>query len=342
MKQPFDDTTKSYYRRFFEERGLYAIQQYEIFSRSRSIDLVVESQSASIPQLQETIFGHFRRLNALEFKGINDPLTTIDFNRIMMRAWGMGAVDETISKKKQISPRPTPQLPIKEISAMLDQRTVTIICVTRPDTILKTLREMFAFQPTDEPGVYCNHTHAIPVWIIHPSELALKPKNFPLLPLARGKKLEQFVELCIRHELVDYLQLTMDIGLATNPSIIWQKIMEMIGMELTIKNETWPYIDEFFRKVPEAFEKLPFLQEAMQEARQKALSEGQRFGEERGSLLTKREILLRMLRRKFERVPSSVIELIEATTDHKQLDDWMDQSIMADSFAEIEFEASES
>ncbi|MBV7335877.1 hypothetical protein KFU94_48080 [Chloroflexi bacterium TSY] len=87
MDQPFDDTTKTYYRRFFEKQGMRAVSQYEVFSRSRTIDLVVECIE-DYAKLVDTIFAHFRRLNALEFKGFNDPLTTIDLNRIRMRAWG--------------------------------------------------------------------------------------------------------------------------------------------------------------------------------------------------------------------------------------------------------------
>ncbi|MBV7335878.1 hypothetical protein KFU94_48085 [Chloroflexi bacterium TSY] len=42
-------------------------------------------------------------------------------------------------------------------------------------------------------------------------------KNYPLLPLARGAKLEQFIELCMQQGLVEYLRLTLDIGLVTDP-----------------------------------------------------------------------------------------------------------------------------
>jgi len=80
---------------------------------------------------------------------------------------------------------------------MPDQRTVTIVCVTRPTKVLDDLQAHFRFVPTAEPGIYCNHEHQLPVWIIHPTELTLKPANYPLLPLARGAKLADFIELCI-------------------------------------------------------------------------------------------------------------------------------------------------
>ena len=98
MSQPFDDTAKAFYRCFFEKLGMRTIAQYEIFVRSRSIDLIVECNDDDHTKLQGTIFAHFRLLNAVEFKGINDPLTALNFNLIMMRAWGIGAIDDSEQK----------------------------------------------------------------------------------------------------------------------------------------------------------------------------------------------------------------------------------------------------
>lgn len=106
----------------------------------------------------------------------------------------------------------------------------------------------------------------MPTWIIHPTELELKPINYALLPLTRGEKLEQVIELCLEEGLVEYLQLALDIGLVSDPDVIWSKIMEVYGMELTIQDETWPYIDEFFRNVPEAMRKVPTFQEVLEES----------------------------------------------------------------------------
>ena len=44
------------------------------------------------------------------------------------------------------------------------------------------------------------------MWIVHLDELAPAPKNYPLLPLARGEKLRQFIDLCIENELDTYLR----------------------------------------------------------------------------------------------------------------------------------------
>ncbi len=349
MKQPFDDTTKSYYRRFFEARGLHAIPQYEVFSRGRSIDLVVEGLEATSPQLQQTVFAHFRQLNALEFKGIHDPLTPVDFNRIMMRVWGLGAVDESKRKQMSASPVDAPRLTVKKIARIPHLRTVTIVCVTRPDTVLTTLEDVFGFRKSAEAGIYYNDTHVIPVWIIHPSELTLKPQNYPLLALARGEKLAQFVEICLKDNLVDYLQLLLDIGLTTDPVIIWQRIMEILGMELTVTKETWPYIDEFFRKVPEAYENLPLFragfEKAVREELEKEIEETIQIEVEKAvqetravtSTRSKQQMLVRALTRKFGNVPTAIVEVVEKTKSESQLEEWLDTAIMVNRLTEINF-----
>lgn len=60
MSEPFDDRSKVFYRRFFEERGMAVETQLEVFFRSRTIDLVVRCTEEDIAHLQDTIFAHFR------------------------------------------------------------------------------------------------------------------------------------------------------------------------------------------------------------------------------------------------------------------------------------------
>lgn len=325
MENPFDDTAKSRYRRFFEQRGMRAVAQYEVFSLSRATDLVVECTAEDRKSLQNTIFAHFRHINAVEFKGYHDPLTASDLNLIMMRAWGIGVTDEKRKEKSTEQPKPKPFSGAHVIAEIPRQRTVTVVCVTRPRRVIDTLQEEFCFRVTDEPGVYCDHAQKMPVWIIHPTELALKPSNYALLPLARGKKLEQFIELCLAKGLVEYLQLTLDIGLVTDPDVIWRKILEVYGMELKIHDETWPYIDEFFRTVPEAMQKVPTFQEALEANERQVI------------LQTQRRTLLRFLHHRFGELPANVAQMIEKTTDSAQLDQWMDQVFDADSLRDMNF-----
>ena len=98
-------------------------------------------------------------------------------------------------------------------------------------------------------------------------------------------------------------------------------------MKPKIKPEAWSYIDQFFQEMPEAMTKLPTIQQAFQQAVQYT------------SVNTQKRVLIRQLRRKFASVSKKVVQKIEATNDLEQLDNWLDQVIVADSLAQTELGA---
>ena len=323
--EPFDETAKAFYHRFFKSKGLSVETELEVFSRSRKIDLVVGCTDADNFKLQDTVFAHFRQVNAVELKGIHDPLTVDDYNLILMRAYGLGV--PKYQRKSASDQKEDAEANKSKPSQLLNEITATIVCVTRPNKILNELKKAYRFV-NKEAGIYhCDEV--LGKWIIHPSELDLVPKNYPLLPLARGNKLEQFISLCVRDGLNDYLQLIIDVGLATDPEMIWQKILEVKQMKYQIREETWPIIDQFFREMPEAIGKLPTFQEA--------LTSTQRQSIQQGALGNEHRIVIRQLQRKFSQIPMGLVQHIEATDDIDQLDQWLDQIVSATELAEIDF-----
>lgn len=302
-----------------------AISQLEVFSRSRSIDLTIECTPADCERLQHTIFAHFRHLNALELKGNHDPLTLLDYNRIMMRSWGVGAI--RLSNEKNDEAEETVEESEEEDRYIFpDQRTVTMVCVTRPNKILSEFKDRLRFLPTEIPGIY-HCAERLPQWIIHPTELALTPANYPLLPLARGEKLAQFIDVCLRDGLVAYLQLILDVGMTTDPDMIWQKIMEVQRMKTMIREETWPLIDQFLRETPEAMGKLHTFREALEESKQQ------------GIVVTQQRTLQHLLRHKFGAIPDSIVQAIQMTENIAKLEEWFDQALDATKLADVNFTA---
>jgi hypothetical protein len=136
----------------------------------------------------------------------------------------------------------------------------------------------------------------------------------------------------VREGLNDYLQLIIDVGLATDPELIWHKILEVKQMKYQIREETWPVIDQFFREMPEAIGKLPTFQDA--------LASTQKQSALKSALSTTHRIVVRQLRRKFAQVPNSIVQQIETTSDMEQLDNWLDQIVSANELAEIDFKIS--
>lgn len=352
MKEPFDDTAKQFYRRFFENLGVSQVEsEKEVFFQSRRIDLVIECNEEDIARLQGTAFAHFDELNGLEVKGPNDPFTLIDFNRALMRIWGLGAMKALQEEEKDISksdkeqraaayayhtkPVTVAELPPHELYALPKRRTLTVITVICPLKILKWLKEEFEFRPV-EPGVY-HYDGQISQWIICPSDLRIIPKNYPLLPLSKGKKLRDFIDHCLKEGLFNELQLVMDVGVKVDPDTLWQKINEVRKMATKIRPETLRYIDEFFRDAPDFLDDVPFIQEKMADYGQQRERRGERRGKQEGEQHARQQILLSLLRKKFASVPQYVVHQVESTTDQEQLTSWLEQILSANTLQEMGF-----
>ena len=55
-------------------------------------------------------------------------------------------------------------------------------------------------------------------------------------------------------------------------------------MKMVISEETWPYIDQFFREMPEALQKLPTFRDALDESKAAGEARGERNGMRQGLL----------------------------------------------------------
>ena len=336
QKEPFDDTTKTIYSTLFKRWGLDVETERAIFARSRSIDLVIQCHESEGDKLQHTVFSYFRQLNALELKGPNDPLTIKDYNRIMMRAWGLGAVE---FKPEQ-----------EQHSRLPKQRTLTVVCVNRPQKILDIKQDLLGFKPTEQQGIYLSAGY-LNQWLIYPSELELTEKNYPLLVLAKGEKLKQFIDVCIKDNLHDYLDLTLRMGTINDPRTAWQEILKVKEMSQvnTIDEETWSTIDQFFKETPEGFSKVKSFQERLMEqwrdgkkvgrdeGRDEGREEGREEGLEKGELKKARSTLVHLLCKKFGGLPEEIIERIEKTEDQDRLQEWFDLAITTAKLDDIEF-----
>jgi len=301
-EHPFDERSKTFYTQYFRNKNIRSDQQ------------------------------HFQRVNSLELKGPHDPLTTPDLCLITSRAWAVAGKDKVEQDEIEEDSKFLSKQTLKEIADYPSRRTVTIICVTRPDKILNTpdLQKEYGFEVTSEPGVYKSSKLLTPTWIIHPNELDIVPKNYPLLPLARGKKLKQFIDLCLEKEWESYLYFTMDIGVTIDPSEIFEKMMELFNMKVQIRPETAVKFNQFLEERPEFIMQMPTLRDAIRQ--------GQLFGargKKLGRLQAEQNMLIRLLRRKFTELPNSVITNIEQTDDTAQLEAWTDQILFANTWQEM-------
>lgn len=241
-EHPFDERSKSFYTHYFENLQIRADRQFEVFSRGRSIDLLTECAESDWAKLQPTCFSHFRRVNAIEFKGPHDPL-------------------------------------------------------------------------------------------------AIVPKNYPLLPLARGQKLRQFIDLCLENEWSSYLQFIIDIAKSIDPSEVFVKIMETLHMTYKLRPEFVLQFDQFLRDRPEMLSEMPTWREAVERASHIAALRAEQEGEKRGKLQEKQHSLTLLLQHKFPDVPATVLARVQETNDLVQLEQWTLQILTATTWQEMFGEA---
>lgn len=306
MSEPFDESAKGFLRQWFEARGIAVEVEFPVFPRERTLDLLVRCRPEDLERLRQTVFAHFLRLNDVELKGDGDALRLDDYNTILARSWAVGGRRSGRARSK---PRPNGGVgPINEEDRLPFNRTLTIVCVNRPNWLLDDWREEMGFQPTDRPGVY-HRADQQGIWIIHPNELELIPANYPLLPLTTGAQREAFVEICVREGLIDHLQLTLDIAKGDlAPAEILRRVL---GLEkkMPMTRESLAVWGEYVRSQPHLRNEI--------------------FGPRT------RDILLRQLRRKFTQVPDEVVARIEATEDVDQLDAWLDRILDAETIEDM-------
>jgi hypothetical protein len=68
----------------------------------------------------------------------------------------------------------------------------------------------------------------------------------------------------------------------------------------------------------------------------KGLTEGRNEGRNEAAIETRQQTLIRLLRRRFDKVPSKVTRAINATTATEQLDDWLDRFATAQTLEELD------
>ncbi len=64
--------------------------------------------------------------------------------------------------------------------------------------------------------------------------------------------------------------------------------------------------------------------------------DGRREGKAQAAIQTRQRILVRLLRKRFGRIPTDVVRTVQSTTGVDQLDDWLDGLVTANTLKELE------
>ncbi len=165
-EQPrLDPTFKQVLEAFLSPLSLNLQTEVEIGRLPRKMDALVTITTEKEQQQirKQTPFAHFKSQNQIEFKGLNDRLTSWDYNRILGRG----------------------HFYIAEQKVPPHEMTITIISAGKPRNVLKYNQPPHIFKPL-ENGYYINEG-CPQTTIIVINELAITPENYPLLIFASRK-----------------------------------------------------------------------------------------------------------------------------------------------------------
>lgn len=192
--------------------------EVEVSRLPRTIDALVTLATAD--ELQsvhaETPFFYFLTYNQVEFKGREDPLTIADYHLINGRT----------------------QLYVGEQDVSLQAMTVTIICASKPRTVLTHAQ---TFQPFRKiaAGYYKNEAHP-PVYLIVLNELPILPKNYPLLLFSSSdRKFRQFLKKLIAEGNTKYTRYAYKV----RPQVT-REVLTMAGISTSISRKDLEFMAE--------------------------------------------------------------------------------------------------
>ena len=164
-RSTLDPTFKQLLTAFLSPLPLDVQTEVEVSRLPRKIDAIVTISAQNTQQQihSQTPFAHFKTHNQIEFKGKEDRLTRWDYRRILGRSYFYMAEQK---------------MPFEEM-------TITIVSAGKPRKVLAHNQPPHIFKALGN-GYYKNEGHPA-TYILVINELALIPKNYPLLIFASNK-----------------------------------------------------------------------------------------------------------------------------------------------------------
>jgi hypothetical protein len=143
-------------------------------------------------------------------------------------------------------------------------------------------------------------------------------KNYPLLILAKGKKLLEFFEEIVTKGLTDYVEIVFQVGVDIDPETLTEGVRKMSEMHPEYKANLERALEKLFEFSPESVERIAPFRRALEEQRRN----------------DKREDLRLLLESKFGSLSESQIAQIEALRDIDQLNQLYRQALAAQTLEE--------
>ncbi len=299
MPQDYDSAYKAFYERLFQKWNIPVETEVEVSRRAKTIDAVIRCEEKHLQRLIDTAFWFFRGINSLELKSPEDPINLPGYMTIVSRAYGLLA--------KQ--PEEANQLP--------KNATITIVCSVRPDKILDDLKTELGFSPTKEPGIYIREQE-IERRIVVATELDVIEKNYPLLILAKGKKMLEFFEEIVRKGLTEYVEILFQVGVNIDLETLMEGVRIMSGRYQELTPGLKRALERWFEDYPQHIHEMAPMRRVLEERERNA----------------RREDLSWLLESKFGTLPEELVSKLDAVRDADELTRLYKQALHAQTLEE--------
>ena len=270
--------------------------------------MVIQCEEQHLHRLQETCFWFFRRINDLELKSPEDLLDLADYMTIVSRAYGLLAKQEN------------------EVYQLPTHATLTIVCSVRPTKLLDDLQSELCFERTSEPGIYLREQE-IDRRIIVSTEVEVIEKNYPLLILAKGKKLLEFFEEVVMKGLTEYVEILLEVGVFTDPETLIEGVRRMSERHHELTPGLKRALESWFEDYPQHIHEMAPIRRVLEE-REKNASMNAR-------IQAKREALSLLLESKFGPLSEELVSLLEAVNDVDELTQLYKRALQAQTLEDV-------
>ena len=217
----------------------------------------------------------------------------------------------------------------KEAEQLPTNATITIVCSVRPDKILDDLKTELRFLPTSEPGIYLNE-RGIEVRIIVSTELDVIEKNYPLLILAKGKKLLEFFEAVVMKELAEYIEILFQVGVSIDPETLIEGVRKMAERHHELTPGLKRALESWFEDYPQHIHEMAPIRRVIEEREKNAKQEALN-----AILQAKREDLILLLASKFGPLSEEFVSQLETVSDVDELTRLYKQALEAQTLAKV-------
>ncbi|MBC8458376.1 MAG: hypothetical protein H8D67_10315, partial [Deltaproteobacteria bacterium] len=246
--------------------------------------------------------------NDLELKSPEDPLDLTDYMTIVSRAYGLLAKQEN------------------EVYQLPTNATLTTVCSVRPKKLLEDLQSELQFFPTSEPGIYFSEQR-IEERIIVATEVEVIEKNYPLLILAKGKKLLEFFEEVVMKGLTEYVEILLEVGVFTDPETMIEGVRKMSERHHELTPGLKRALENWFEDYPQHIHEMVPIRRVLEEEKRNASMNAM--------IQAKREDLSLLLESKFGSLSKEFVSRLEAVRDVDELTQLYKRALEAQTLEEV-------